>query len=57
MVKNLPANPATAVNMVLIPVLGRFSVEGNGNPLKYSFQENPMNRGAWEAIIHGAAKS
>ena len=40
-----------------IPGLGRFPGEGNGNPLQYSCLENPMNRGAWWAIVHGVAKS
>ena len=31
--------------------------EGNGNPLQYSCQENPMDRGAWRATVHGVAKS
>ena len=31
--------------------------EGNGNPLQYSCQENPMDGGAWQAIVHGVAKS
>ena len=31
--------------------------EGNGNPLQYSCLENPMDKGAWWAIIHGVAKS
>ena len=31
--------------------------EGNGNPLQYSCLENPMDRGAWWATIHGVAKS
>ena len=31
--------------------------EGNGNPLQYSCLENPMNRGAWWAAVHGVAKS
>ena len=31
--------------------------EGNGNPLQYSCLENPMDRGAWRAILHGVAKS
>ena len=39
-----------------IPVLGRSSEEGNGNPLQYSFLENPSNRGAWWPIILGASK-
>ena len=31
--------------------------EGNGNPLQYSCLENPMNRGAWLATVHGVAES
>ena len=31
--------------------------EGNGTPLQYSCLENPMDRGAWEAAVHGFAKS
>ena len=31
--------------------------EGNGNPLQYSCLENSMNRGAWQAIVHGVVKS
>ena len=34
--------------------LGRYSGEGNGNPLQYSCLENPMERGAWQAIAHGS---
>ena len=30
---------------------------GNGNPLQYSCQENPMDRGAWRATVHGVMKS
>ena len=40
-----------------IPGLGRSPGEGNGNPLQYSCLENPMGRGAWQAIVHGVAKS
>ena len=40
-----------------IPGLGRSPVERNGNPLQYSCLENPMDRGAWQATIHGVAKS
>ena len=40
-----------------IPGLGRCSGEGNGNPLQYSCLENPMDRGAWQATVHGVAKS
>ena len=41
----------------LIPGLGRFTREGNGNPLQYSRLENSMDRGAWRATVHGVAKS
>ena len=41
----------------LIPGLGRFPGEGNGNPLQYSCLENPMDGGAWRATVHGVAKS
>ena len=40
-----------------IPGLGWSPGEGNGNPLQYSFLENLMDRGAWQAIAHGVAKS
>ena len=39
-----------------IPGLGRFPGEGNGNPLQYSCLENPMDRGAWQATVHGVAR-
>ena len=42
---------------ILIPSLGRFSGEGNGNSLQYSCLENPMDGGAWKAVVHGVAKS
>ena len=57
MVKNLPANARDARDMGLIPGLGRSPGEGNGNPLQYSCLENPMNRGAWRATVHGVAES
>ena len=37
-----------------IPGLGRSPREGNGNPLQYSCLENPMDRGAWQATVHGS---
>ena len=40
-----------------IPGLGRSPGEGNGNPLQYSCLENPMEGGAWQATVHGVAKS
>ena len=39
-----------------IPGLGRSSGEGNGNPFQYSCLENPMDRGAWRATVHGVAR-
>ena len=49
--------PAHAGDAVLIPGLGRSPGEGNGNPLQYSCLENPMDRGAWWATVHGITKS
>ena len=40
-----------------IPGSGRSSGEGNDNPLKHSCLENPMDKGAWQATVHGVAKS
>ena len=39
-----------------IPGSGKFPGEGNGNPLQYSCLENPMDRGAWWATVHGIAR-
>ena len=41
----------------LIPELGRSPEVGNGNPLQYSCLENPMDRGAWQAIVQGVARN
>ena len=40
-----------------IPGLGRSPGGGHGNPLQYSCLENPMDRGDWQATVHGVAKS
>ena len=45
-----------AGDLGLIPVSGRFPGEGNGNPLQYSCLENPLDRGAWWATIHGVIR-
>ena len=45
-----------AGDLGLIPGSGRSSGEGNGNPLQYSCLENPIDRGAWRAIVHGMAR-
>ena len=52
-VENLLANSG---DMDSIPELGRSLGEGNENPLQYSCLENPMDRGAWRATVHGVAK-
>ena len=53
MVKNLPAS-AGDVGSIL--GLERSPGEGNGNPLQYSCLGNPMDRGAWWAIVHDVAE-
>ena len=51
------ASAYNAGDLGLIPGSGRSPREGNGNPLQYSCLENPMDRGAWEATVHGVTKS
>ena len=53
-IKNLPAK---AGGVGLIPESRRSPGEGNGKPLQYSCWENPMDRGAWQATVHGVTKS
>ena len=48
--------PADAGDVGLIPGSGRLPGIGNGNPLQYSCQRNPMDRGAWQAAVQGVAK-
>ena len=50
MVKNLPANAGDTGDASLLPGSGRSPGEGNGKPLQYSSLENPMDRGACQAI-------
>ena len=45
-----------AGDMGLIPGSGRSPGEGNSNPLRYPCLENPIDRGAWQAIVHGGRK-
>ena len=54
MVKNLSIS---AGDKGSIPGLGRSPGGGYGNPLQYSCLENPVDKGAWPATIHGVAKS
>ena len=51
------ASAYNAGDLGSIPGLGRSPGEGNGNPLQFSCLENPMDRGAWQAAVHGVAKS
>ena len=53
LVKNPPAN---AGGIGSIPGLGISPGEGNGYPLQYSGLGNPMDRGAWQATVHGVTK-
>ena len=56
-VKNLPANAGDTRDVGLIPELEIDPQEGHSNPLQYSCLENPMDRGALQATIHGVAQS
>ena len=56
MVKNPPANEGDVRDTGSIPALGRSPGEGHGNPLKYSCLENPFDRGAWWASVHGLTR-
>ena len=51
------ASACNVGDLSLIPGLGRSPGEGNGNSLQYPCLENPMDRGAGWAIVHGVAKS
>ena len=55
-VKNLPANAGDIKDAGSIPGLGRSLGAGNDNPLQDSCLENPMDRGAWQARVHGVPK-
>ena len=52
-VKNLPAVQETGFN----PWVGKTPEGGHGNPLQYSYLENPMDRGAWWVTVHGVTES
>ena len=57
MVKNPPANAGDARDAGLIPGSGRSPGGGHENPHQCSCLENPTDRGAWRAVVHGVAKS
>ena len=52
LVKNPPANAGDIRDAGSMPGSGRSPGVGNGNPLQYSCLENPVDRGAWRAIVH-----
>ena len=56
-VKNLPANAGDRGEVGSVSELGRSPGEGHGNPLQYYCLENPMDRSAWWATVHGVAES
>ena len=56
-VKNPPGKAGRHRDVGSIPGLGRPPAGGHGNPLQYFCLENPMDRGAWRATVHGVAKS
>ena len=57
MVKNPPASAGDIKDTGSIPGSGRSPGEGNGNPLQDSCLENPKDKRAWWAVVHGVAKS
>ena len=56
-IKNLPTNTEDIRDTGLIPGSGRSSGGGHGNPLQHSNLENPMDRGAWRAIVYRFTES
>ena len=56
-VKNSPANAGDISDASSIPGSGRSPGGGHGNSLQYSCLENPMDRGAWWATVHGVTRS
>ena len=57
MVKNPPVSAGVIRDTGSIPGLGRSPAGGDGNPLQYSYPENPMERGAWWAMVHKVTES
>ena len=55
--KESPCNAGAARDVGSISGSGRFSGRWYGNPLQYSYLENPMDKGAWQATVHLVAKS
>ena len=57
MVKNPPASAGDITDTSSIPGSGKRPGGGHGNPLQYSCLENPMDKGAWRATVHGVTKN
>ena len=57
MAQTVKNQPAKWGDLGSVPGWGRSPGEGNGNPLQYICLENPIDRGAWRAIVHGVARS
>ena len=57
MTRSPPASAGDIRDTASIPEFGRTLGEGNGNQLQSSWLKNPMDRGTWQAIFHGVAKS
>ena len=55
-VKNPPANAGAPGDSDFIPETGKSLGRGNGNPLQDSCLDNPLDRTAWRATVHGVAK-
>ena len=57
LVKNLPANAGNIRDMSSVPGFGRSPGGGQSSTLQYSRVENPMDRGDWQAVVHGVLQS
>ena len=57
MLKNPPANAGDIRDADMIPRLRRSPAGGHSNPFQYSCLESPMDRGTWQATVHGVAES
>ena len=55
--KEFACNAGDTEDSGLIPGLGRSPGGGDSNPLQHSCLENPMDRGAWQATVHGVTES
>ena len=55
-VKDLPDNAGDIKDADPIPGSGRYPLGGHGNSLQYSYLENPMGRGAWQAVVSGVTQ-